>query len=90
MRIFLYEFVTGGGWYSESEASPPESLVIEGRAMLQSLAADLAAIEGVRVDVLADRRCETLAIPHVTVHPVGSAAEERAAWRQPPWQPMGR
>ncbi len=79
MRIFVYEFVTGGGWYSETTASPPESLVAEGRAMLETLAADFAAIDSVQVDVLADRRFAAPAMPGVTVHSVASSDEEQAA-----------
>jgi predicted ATP-grasp superfamily ATP-dependent carboligase len=79
MRIFVYEFVTGGGCYSASAAMPPESLVAEGRAMLQALVADFAAIDGVQVEVLADRRFIAPALSGVTIHSVASAGAEQAA-----------
>ena len=74
MRIFLYEFVTGGGWHSEASAAPPAALAAEGRAMLSAVAADLAALEAVSLDVLCDTRCEPLDLPGCSTHRVGSAA----------------
>src|SRR5262249_2522693 len=41
MRVFLYEFVTGGGWWHYA-GPPPGSLLAEGAAMVQAMAADLA------------------------------------------------
>lgn len=52
-RIFVSEFVCGGGW---SEGRPPESLEREGRAMLLALLADLAAVSGLRVVTTWDGR----------------------------------
>ncbi|MEX2113755.1 MAG: ATP-grasp domain-containing protein [Pirellulales bacterium] len=80
MRILVYEFVTGGGWYSVDDTLAPESLLAEGRAMLQALVADFAALDGVQVDVLGDRRfgaCELTA--RATTHCVASADDEQAA-----------
>ncbi len=57
MRLFAYEFVTGGGWYSAAAGQPPSvSLAIEGRAMLEALLTDLAAMPGVTVSTLLDAR----------------------------------
>jgi len=57
VRILLYEFVTGGGWYLQDPAQAPSgSLLAEGRAMRDSLAADLAAIDGCEVSLLHDVR----------------------------------
>ncbi len=77
VRIFLYEFVTGGGWYERGAEAASESLVAEGSAMLESLAADLSAIPGVNVDVLRDVRCPGLALSGCTIHEVGSLREEQ-------------
>ncbi|AMV16870.1 ATP-grasp domain-containing protein [Planctomyces sp. SH-PL14] len=52
-RIFVSEFVCGGGW---SEGRPPESLEREGRAMLLAVLADLAAVPGLRVVTTWDHR----------------------------------
>jgi tyramine---L-glutamate ligase len=79
MRIFLYEFVTGGGGFSTSQESPGGSLLAEGQAMLSALAADFAAIDGMTVDVLRDSRLPPLSLSGVTVHPVSHAAAERGA-----------
>jgi predicted ATP-grasp superfamily ATP-dependent carboligase len=61
MHIFLYEWITGGGLVEEP--SPlPESLLIEGRAMLTALAADFAAIPGTQVTVLWDARLDAFSL----------------------------
>jgi hypothetical protein len=67
MRLCLYEFVTGGGWYGCPERELPESLRREGRAMLVALAADFSALAGVEVTVLVDRRCHDLELPRCNV-----------------------
>lgn len=54
MRIFVYEFVTGGGL--PAEASPPPSLLREGAAMATALAADFAALPDTAVVVLGASR----------------------------------
>lgn len=76
MRVLVYEFVSGGGWYSHADGSPPNSLVSEGRAMRDALAADFAAVDDTRVDVLQDLRHPPVELPGVTVHPIESAAAE--------------
>jgi predicted ATP-grasp superfamily ATP-dependent carboligase len=61
MHIFLYEWITGGGLVEEP--SPlPESLLIEGEAMLTALATDLVAIPNAQVTVLRDARLEPLSL----------------------------
>ena len=79
MRIFLYEFVTGGGWFSASHEAPPDSLLAEGHAMLSALAADFAAIENTTVDVLQETRLPPISLLGVNVHPVSRAAAELGA-----------
>ena len=78
MRIFLYEFVTGGGWYCEPTGRPPDSLLAEGAAMLRSVAADFRAIPGIEVDVMRDRRYRVSLDSGATIHQVASAADEAA------------
>ena len=82
MRIFLYEFVTGGGWYERGAEAASESLVAEGSAMLEALAADFSAIPGTTVDVLRDVRCPRLALFGCTIHEVGSLREEQHAFAE--------
>ncbi len=60
MRIFVFEFVTGGGLLG---ADLPASLVREGDMMLQALVCDLAAVAGVECIVTRDAR---LAAPRLT------------------------
>ncbi len=54
-RIFLYEFVTGGGFLHDGWGWPPDSLLCEGAAMAAAMAADLVAV-GAQVDMLRDHR----------------------------------
>lgn len=54
MRIFIYEFVTGGGWCFEH--LPPESLLREAKSMVSALAGDFAATSGCEAVILEDVR----------------------------------
>ena len=57
MRIFLYEFVAGGGWHHASPNEPPcGTLLAEARAMIQALATDLAALPENELVLLHDAR----------------------------------
>ena len=47
MRLLIYEWITGGGLVG-SEGALPESLLREGLAMVQAVAADAAGIEAIR------------------------------------------
>jgi predicted ATP-grasp superfamily ATP-dependent carboligase len=81
VRIFVHEFITGGGWFSQAGGAaqpPPESLVREGRAMLLAIMDDFVAA-GAEVDTLLDARQPPLARPRVTIHPIESADQERQA-----------
>jgi predicted ATP-grasp superfamily ATP-dependent carboligase len=53
MRIFVFEYVTGGGLAGGPMLS---ELVSEGDLMLRSLVADLTAIPGVQVEISRDQR----------------------------------
>jgi len=55
VQVFVYEFITGGGFLS-AEVPPPPSLVREGTAMRAALAADFGRIEGCSVTTLLDAR----------------------------------
>ena len=74
MRIFLYEFVTGGGWLGYSDDVPPASLLAEGDAMIRALAADFAALEDTTVAVMREKRLP--AIDGVENHLVARATAE--------------
>jgi predicted ATP-grasp superfamily ATP-dependent carboligase len=56
MQVFIYEYVTSGGFLHDAEGSPPACLLREGAAMIDSLAADFAAIPGTQVSILRDDR----------------------------------
>ena len=62
MRVFIYEWVTGGGLV-EQPGSLPESLLTEGASMLGALVADFGAIAGAQVVVLQDIRLDGLQLP---------------------------
>lgn len=77
-KVFLYEFLTGGGLLAESFANETsESLLVEGRAMVVALAADFAKASSVKtVTCLRDRRlapwnppgCNTVDVAHGAEH----------------------
>lgn len=67
MRIFLFEFVTGGGFLSIAGSPLPEgSLLAEGEAMWRAIHEDLSAIDGVEVHSTRDQRLPTVDADHLT------------------------
>jgi predicted ATP-grasp superfamily ATP-dependent carboligase len=69
--IFIHEFITGGGL---ARAALPASLAAEGAAMRRALAADFAAVEGVRVVMTLDDHLDAEPGPWETVR-VGPGRE---------------
>ncbi|MBW8884188.1 MAG: ATP-grasp domain-containing protein [Planctomycetia bacterium] len=78
MKIFVYEFVTGGGW--SSHMPPDGSLSAEARAMVQAMAADFAALEGVEVLTTRDARLPELHPAGCDVTLIASSDQEHAAF----------
>lgn len=80
MRIFVYEFVSGGGWWSVDQENPPTgSLLNEGSAMLRALLRDFEPLGS--VCTLRDYRCQ-LDTGAAEFKPIHSAAEERDCFAQ--------
>lgn len=82
MRIFVSEYVCGGGWES---ADLPGSLAAEGESMLAAVTEDLSEIPGMHVVTTRDARLATDSFPrrsNVEVKRVDSTDEEAAAFRQ--------
>ncbi len=75
VEIFVFEFVTGGGFLGQE--IPPPSLLAEGRAMLGALAADFGRLPQVRVTTTCDQRFP-LPLPGCQVSEVATPA----AWEQ--------
>jgi tyramine---L-glutamate ligase len=79
MRILLYEFITGGGWHLiDSDQPPGGSLLAEGTAMRDALAADLASMPATSVTLLHDPRLPAPSFHggrSAELHEVASAAE---------------
>lgn len=74
MRIFVYEFITGGGLLGQAL---PQSLAREGDMMLNALVDDLTELPGIEVLTSRDPRLEPFDLPVIRV-PVawgGSALE---------------
>lgn len=80
MRVFVYEFVTGGGLYHRSDQAPLHSWIAEGAAMLAALCQDLQQVPRVEVHALWDERLPTAQRPAVNWRSVRSAAEELQAF----------
>jgi tyramine---L-glutamate ligase len=76
MRVFVYEFIAGGGFLTEGWGEPPPSLLREGKAMVAALAADFEAAS-VEVVVLRDSRQSDFKIRGAEIRDVHSADGER-------------
>ncbi len=76
MRIFVYEFVTGGGLAGRSV---PRSLAREGLAMRSALLEDLAAIDGHEIVTTTDTRFTPFMTPGVDSVPVGGGLQVSGA-----------
>ncbi|MGH7128921.1 MAG: ATP-grasp domain-containing protein, partial [Planctomycetaceae bacterium] len=74
MRVFVSEFLCGGGW---PDAEFPPSLAREGRAMLDAVLMDFAAVPGCDVVTTWDDRLPPCGIAGVDAISVASPAEER-------------
>ncbi|MCA9263831.1 MAG: ATP-grasp domain-containing protein [Planctomycetales bacterium] len=80
-RIFIYEFVSGGGFLGQE--LPPPSLFREGFAMASTLASDFAQIDDTEVRVLQDQRFASAKwSKQVRATVVGDPAERAAAWQK--------
>jgi predicted ATP-grasp superfamily ATP-dependent carboligase len=77
MRILVYEFVTGGGWFSIEPTAPAGSLLAEGAAMLAALAADFGSLAECEVHVLHDARLVRPSLPGIRFQNIANAAAER-------------
>ncbi|HVA50065.1 MAG TPA: ATP-grasp domain-containing protein [Pirellulales bacterium] len=81
MKMFVYEYLTGGGLLADAGMSAGiDSLAREGRAMCAALAADFAAVGGIEVMCLHDARQAGLHAPNVCWADVRSAAEHDVAF----------
>ncbi|MDA1051792.1 MAG: ATP-grasp domain-containing protein [Planctomycetota bacterium] len=77
LRIFLYEFVTGGGMFSAAPGEVPAgSLLCEGAAMFASLAEDFARLPDTEVVALGDARLTRTDSSGINIYPVTNAEDE--------------
>ena len=74
LKIFVFEYVTGGGLYREPL---PPSLVGEGELMLLALLSDLSTHPGVELLTMRDARLPALNFPVASVAP---APDFEASW----------
>lgn len=73
MRVFLYEYITGGGTLHDAAApAPAGSLLAEGLAMITALASDFARLSDVTPVVMRDARLPRLAVDRLESHDVDS------------------
>ena len=80
MKLFIYEFITGGGtWHTAGTIDPAGSLLAEGRAMVGAIVADLVAA-GHTVAAMVDRRLLGQIELPCQAAVVASAAEELTAF----------
>lgn len=83
MRIFLYEYLTGGGTLEgRLGGMPGGSLLAEGAAMIAALAADFAALPDTRIDLLRDARVGDQRLAPFPTRIVRDADDERDSFCQ--------
>ncbi len=78
MHVFVYEFVTGGG-FVDSDDPLPSSLLAEGRAMIGALVEDLSRIEGCTISTMRDRRLDDFVLPAQT-HVLRRSKDDRVTF----------
>lgn len=76
LRVLIYEFVAGGGAFA-CNMKPEGPLLDEGRAMVEAVARDWAALPGTEVDLAWDSRLEPDRTLNVRFRFVDSEHEER-------------
>jgi hypothetical protein len=81
MHVFLYEWATGGGLVDHL-GSLPESLVVEGAAMLHALATDFARIPGCQVTCLRDMRVLELNLPQCELIDIQSSESHHTEFKR--------
>ena len=82
-RMFVYEYFTGGGTYSDATANGPESCIVgEGAAMVTALACDFQAIPGTEVVVLRDARLPDWPLAAGSSIAIHNARQERDAFAE--------
>jgi predicted ATP-grasp superfamily ATP-dependent carboligase len=80
VRVLIYEYAAGGGFWSEPAASTPGgALLSQGAAMIRALAADFLKLPGVEVLALRDRRLADWELPRCRITEVGQRCEETGA-----------
>lgn len=81
MRIFVFEYLTGGGLLSgDGSLAGSVSLAREGAAMVTALAVDFARIPGVEVVILCDPRAESSSFDRVETRVVRTVDERDSAF----------
>jgi predicted ATP-grasp superfamily ATP-dependent carboligase len=78
LKIFVCEFITGGGLYREPL---PPSLLREGEMMLQALLSDLLAVPGIELITTRDARLPPLTLP-ISVFPIPPTAQLWQCWEE--------
>ncbi len=75
MKVFIYEWVSGGGFFDRSTSAPP-TLCREGAAMLVAVASDFAGLPNVTAVTLVDPAADAL-LPSIVACRHASTAVER-------------
>ncbi len=73
MKLFLYEWVTGGGLVNH-HGPLPESLLQQGKAMIEALAADAVKISGCEVTLFRELRVHSLVATGAMIVEIDSRA----------------
>jgi predicted ATP-grasp superfamily ATP-dependent carboligase len=76
MHVFIYEYVTGGGWFEQDEP-PAESLLAQAEAMATAVAADFCQLADLNVTITRDARLPAVAWLQCEVVSVMSRHEDQ-------------
>src|SRR5437868_3933751 len=82
MRIFVYEYITGGGMWHSARAADDTRLLAEGRAMARAVTADLAALPEIHVQTTRDARLAEFHPAGCQTRSVTSARDELEAFQR--------
>lgn len=82
MKVFIYEFTSGGGLWTLALSGETDSLLVEGQAMAAAVAADFASLPNIEVLTTRDSRLQPFHDSRCRVAAIGQASVEQRTIRQ--------
>ena len=82
MKVFIYEFISGGGLWTQALDGNMNSLVVEGQAMAAAVTADFAKLPDVEVLTTRDSRLQPFHDSRCSVAVIAQASVEQKTIRE--------